>query len=417
MWELPNALIAATINNLLHAVWFYCLVLKPKFSRKPMFCVFGGNFFFHEAFTFFSMEKPFTSPLFALHYGAGFMLDLVLCVQMSSVQPAKTIFIYSIYQNTWAFIFTLQMLLSTNALTWNLLRLGLSLTFLALFLWRLKDYYLRVSENIETSYGLLAAIPVFVWVALNFIVFYVVYTEHYSVAAVAAIALIMMFVLIVDILLFVVMANLNWKQQLVYMDLQQRILSSQVESCEQMEQEAHRLQHDQRHHIMAIAELARGKDYQGILDYLAQAKADLPRRFCDNRVVNSIVSAYTRKARQGGIELRPDIVMGTRTQISDTDFVVILANMLENALRACKEAGGRQVELYIKKHETKLVICCENPCGADLTLEGEIPRARDHEGIGVKSILRAADRYSGDVNFTASGGRFQCMVLLNDLPD
>lgn len=414
MWELRNALIASGINNLLNMVWHYNLVLEPKFSRKRMLCVFGACFLVHEAVSVLSLGKPFTSPLFTLHYCGGFALDIGLCVLMSSAPPVNVIFLALILQNIWAFIFTLQMVLSTNALTWNLLRLGLSLAFLLLFVFRLKREYLRVSKNIETGYSLVMSISVFVYLVLTSIVFYVVHNKDYSAVELTAAAVIMMFVLIVDVLLFLVLAGLNWRRQLNYMDLQQKILSSQIENYEQMEQEAHRLQHDQRHHITAVAELARDRDYQGILDYLAHARAELPKRFCDNRIVNSIVAAYTRKAGQDGFELKADILMGARTRVSDTDFVVILANILENALRACKEAGGGQVDLYIKKDENKLVICCENPCDANLVLEGEVPRAEGREGIGVKSIIRAAGKYGGDVNFAASGGRFQCMVLLND---
>ena len=422
MWELPNALFASIVNNSLSSVWRYCLVLEPRFGTKRTMHVMFWLFLAHQTLSVLSASEPMASPLFIFHYGAAFVVDSALCVLLSSVRPARTFFLFMIYEDVWAFIFTLQMILSTNALTWNLLRLALSLGFLLLFERRLKKYYLRISENIETGYGLVIAISLFVYGALTATVFYVTYSvgssSPFAFAEITAIALIMIFVLIVDVLLFVFLAGQNRKIELAHMDLQQKIFSSQIEAYEQIEQEARRHRHDERHHRLLVTELARKGDCQGIVDYLgqyeAQAEKGVEKEFCKNRTVNSIVSVYERKARQDGIALNADIALGKDTRIADIDFVVLLSNILENALHACRDARGREIVLSIARKGRKLTIFCENPCNKNLFLENDLPRAEGRDGIGVKSILHTAGKYDGDVDFSASSGLFQCAVLLND---
>ena len=198
------------------------------------------------------------------------------------------------------------------------------------------------------------------------------------------------------------------------------------------------MRHDERHHNRVVMELARREEGQAVVDYLSKYEAQAERenaegtpgagrkpapRVCEHRMVNTLIGAYSRRARQEGVSLTAEVAMGTRTRVMDMDLTVILGNILENAIRACREAGkpgpdGRDVHLRVERRGRKLVITCTNPCkGEEVTLKNGLPLRTGKEaggGIGVTSILHAAKKYGGDVEFSMSEGRFMCCVLLND---
>ena len=63
-------------------------------------------------------------------------------------------------------------------------------------------------------------------------------------------------------------------------------------------------------------------------------------KFCENLVVNSIVSVFYRQAVEQDIHMTMDIRMRKETFIRDTDLVSILANLLENAVKGSLLSPG-----------------------------------------------------------------------------
>lgn len=54
--------------------------------------------------------------------------------------------------------------------------------------------------------------------------------------------------------------------------------------------------------------------------------------FCGNKTVNSILSAYTQKAKQAGIRMTVEAAVKQDVGIKDIDFTAILGNAMENAV-------------------------------------------------------------------------------------
>ena len=191
----------------------------------------------------------------------------------------------------------------------------------------------------------------------------------------------------------------------------------QIASYEESERNARQTRHDFRHHNIVVAEFARNRDYQGILDYLQKYEKEEEekhnRAFCSNHAVDCALSAYVKKAKQRGIEVKTDIRFWDASGISDVDLVSILANIMENAINGCMQARGeRYLELYITQKGKKFVIVCKNTCTLDILFENGIPKNKSRDSIGVESILRSVGKYSGDADFFAEDGIFTCRVVL-----
>ncbi|WP_176770889.1 GHKL domain-containing protein [Eubacterium barkeri] len=198
-----------------------------------------------------------------------------------------------------------------------------------------------------------------------------------------------------------------------------RLLTRQLELLDESVQEARRIRHDVRHHDMVIAEYVEKGEFDALLRYLGQYEKEAQRHaaviLCDNLAANNILSAYIRKAKQQDIEVRLDVALDQEIAVSDQDLVVMLANIMENAIRGCIHSGKENpfIALHIGRKASKLVIYACNTAGEDVLFENGLPRAKDGEGIGVSSILHSAAGYGGEHHFELKDGVFSCQLLLN----
>ena len=190
-------------------------------------------------------------------------------------------------------------------------------------------------------------------------------------------------------------------------------LTSYVETVSGAEQESRRIRHDKRHHDACIAAMAREGDTEGILRYLEQEQESIESfpAWCPNRMVNELLRSYAGKAREAGVAFAAQADTPEQSGVSDVDFVAILANLLENALNACVEAGsGGPIRVHIRDIGRKTVIAVSNPCPSGLKLENGLPAARS---IGIDSIVSAAARYQGEVHYKVEGGICTACAILN----
>ena len=120
-------------------------------------------------------------------------------------------------------------------------------------------------------------------------------------------------------------------------------------------------------------------------------------------------------SEQSGIEMNADIRLDKTLCVSDVDLVCVFSNMLENAVNGCTQAAkSRRIEIVAHQKNAMLLLKCENSCTDEIHFCNGIPQAKDHQGIGVESILNIAEKYSGDVHFSAEHGIFRCSVLLKN---
>ena len=190
-------------------------------------------------------------------------------------------------------------------------------------------------------------------------------------------------------------------------------LTDYVETVGKAERESRRIRHDKRHHDACIAAMARAGDTDAILRYLEQEEGEIEEfpAWCPHLMVNEILRSYAGKAKEAGVDFTAQADTPAQSGVTDVDFVAILANLLENALNACTTAGSAgPIRVHIRNVGAKTVIAVGNPCAPGLKLENGLPAARS---VGIDSIISAAARYQGEVNYKVEGGVCTACVILN----
>lgn len=165
--------------------------------------------------------------------------------------------------------------------------------------------------------------------------------------------------------------------------------------------------HDLQNHLSVLEGLlasGRTEEARRYLGRLSSAAVALsPPCRTGRPEVDVLLGEKLSLARDRGVPV--EIALRLPEEIDAFDLCVIFANALDNALRACREAGEapflrvsgrRQGDFY----RLEFVNSCP---------EGPPPKP----GTGLANIRAAAEKYRGAVEVERSGGRFRLDVLLN----
>lgn len=418
-----NTLITNIINGVFHVIWFTCMTLEPKYSRKKTVLIFSVTSVF---FLILMIVMSYITILAKMFYIVSYFLAAIfygiIYIFGVSKTPSKAIFLMSAYYCLWTFIYNVNSYATDsfagagNEVIW-LLRIGLNLFFLFLYRFFFKKRFLLVYHDIRHGDSNITILSVLTFYMASLLVISNEKMHMHSAYFLYILISVYIFVVVVYVVLFRFMERLNHEWRFKQMQFHEKFLLAQIDSYEEMEQNARQTRHDFRHHNIVVAEFAKNRDYQGILDYLQKYEeeetAKYTKTFCANHAVDNVLSFYVVKAEQKGIEIKTDICLPDTSGISDYDLVSVLANVLENAISGCMRTEKKKwISLWIRRKGNKLVIVCKNSCISDIIFENGIPRNINRDSVGVESILQSVSKYSGDADFTAVDGIFTCSVIM-----
>lgn len=431
-----NAWITNIINNILHGLWFYSIVLEYKHSRKKTAAISAAAVVLSQiammclAALALGMGWIQSEQSRTLLYLGGYLVTMlvygiIFVFFMSGSEPAKSVFLASTYYSLWSLIYLIVSMATytfAGAGDWIVwaLRLGLNLVVLFLYYRLLKQKLMHMCREIRIGYRTAAVVSSFTFLVMTVIIFYNQNVRRHDMLYMAMILLAASMMLIIHVQLFYYIMQADYGSRLKQMELHEKYLRAQINVYEQMEQSARQTRHDFRHHNMVVAEYAKEKDYQAILAYLQEYEAREEEKYgvdyCRNHVVNNLLCAYVNRARQEGVKVKADVRMGETVGISDYDLVTIFANILENAVNACgREEGKRRVEITLQQKAGKLIFMCKNTCTEDVVFKNGIPRNQERISVGIKSVLMSVEKYNGSVNFSIVDGMFVSQVILNNM--
>ena len=173
-----------------------------------------------------------------------------------------------------------------------------------------------------------------------------------------------------------------------------------------------RMRHDLRHTILALKGMADAGDQAGIADFLDRYVKSMPvnevTNFCASNAVNATLNHFARAAREDGIRTIWRIDLPENCPVSDMDLCGILGNILENAVRACKNIpeSDRSIRLTVTTmNEPNLYIVAANTFDGNVRRKGSsyLSTREGGTGIGLTSITLTAQKYGGSARFHHEG--------------
>ena len=172
------------------------------------------------------------------------------------------------------------------------------------------------------------------------------------------------------------------------------------------------LRHDMRHHMAALQGMLSDGQFDRAKEYLneyAEAFEETGKPpLCQNFVVDIIARRYAAMAKEQGIDASFLLSLPQEAGIADTDLCIVLGNLIENAMRACRlQSEGRKfLRVKAKVEENKVLIAVDN------SMDAVVKQDKSGTGLGLSSVRAIAGKYGGMAGFEQKDGVFQASVLL-----
>ncbi len=213
--------------------------------------------------------------------------------------------------------------------------------------------------------------------------------------------------------------NVYWKNVLFSSYI--RGLENQYYLVEQSEKNLKILRHDMRHFSGMIDSLLEQGEYDEIRKVTKHINdvTDENRvvRYCDNLIVNTVLSNMMEKAEQFDIEVRQELFVPRDIPVNDYEFASVIANLLENALFCVKKfvKGKRYVDVKIDCSTDHLLIHMQNAYEKEIRFDERtgLPQSRagGEHGLGMQSVLAFSDKIGGNIGAYCENGLFHIMLF------
>ena len=124
----------------------------------------------------------------------------------------------------------------------------------------------------------------------------------------------------------------------------------------------------------------------------------------------------------GHLSTEPDYIKTnndlSKINLSDEDIVVILSNLLSNAIEACEKCSGKKViKLKFVQEGDNIIISVKNTYNGKLEIkDGEIQTSKlyesDEHGIGIKNIIDVIEKYQDSYTIQNDKEEFYFSILI-----
>lgn len=188
--------------------------------------------------------------------------------------------------------------------------------------------------------------------------------------------------------------------------------------------------------LMESEEEEKKREAEKILDELEEEINHLGRVFyCDDAVLNTILSLKQEKARKLGIEMEIHVESVIKTVAEDIDLCSIATNLLDNAIEATekltensteeKEGLEKKIVVRVAQRGGYLMLKVENPTvqatkknkkGRYISSKKDGKKTKEH-GRGLRIVQTLAEKCDGYLNFDEKEDKVTVTAFVKGLDD
>lgn len=182
-------------------------------------------------------------------------------------------------------------------------------------------------------------------------------------------------------------------------------------------------EHEYKNQLAFIAALARENRVDEINHYLEQYNNQIMLHMdlidTNNVIVNAILNSKYQEAREKGIVFVVKINDLSNLRIEDEDIVLILSNLLNNAIEASEQCEKPVIKMKFVKDEHQIIISVANTYSREPVIEGNRyittkTEEADRHGIGLENIKETVEKYDGSCVIRHDDKNFKVAILIDN---
>lgn len=231
---------------------------------------------------------------------------------------------------------------------------------------------------------------------------------------------------------YVIFEVYDWISRNAELREQNRLYAQQLELCSQQAEEREslyleirRIRHDLKNHLSGLLGMVQTGQINEAEKYIMQmldaGAGDRPSEVSrsGNIVVDSLINNAYATAQKENIQFNANILVPVSLPFESGHLAIVLGNLLENALEACRDIpdGRGFICLDISYVKDIFQLCIKNNyrakrkkdnIGHYLTTKGDTI----YHGLGLSSINHAIVNYHGQMDITDNDNIFQVIVVM-----
>jgi signal transduction histidine kinase len=234
--------------------------------------------------------------------------------------------------------------------------------------------------------------------------------------------IISMLILILDFSLFFLFDRLSKyyreQEEIEALNIQKRMYVNQLKYMNEHMDKVQKINHDFNKHIVSITEMINEGKNEKAANYMNNMVGRMEKGYnwsrSGNITVDSLVNHYLNSLDPEITKIKSLVDIDKELGINDVDITIILGNLLENAVKAIKDVGGK-TKLYFNMEIEKGVvfISVENSFKGDLSMDrAGLPENSTRKSYGMKNILNTVEKYNGLMKVDYGNNLFSVDILL-----
>lgn len=175
--------------------------------------------------------------------------------------------------------------------------------------------------------------------------------------------------------------------------------------------------HDYKNNLFSLGTFIENEKYDEAKKYITELNGELDktksRYATGNYLADAIISDKADGAAESGIEID---FSGTipESGINNNDLCTILANALDNAVRACTEIAPCKIFIKSKESSKGVIISIKNPVAKRVEItDNKIKTTKadkENHGIGISNIKKTAEKYGGYMELSCDDSFFEIEI-------
>ena len=169
-------------------------------------------------------------------------------------------------------------------------------------------------------------------------------------------------------------------------------------------QESKRILHDYNNQLCCIRGLLKQKELQKAEEYVDKLAGSFPDWWEEidvkNPIINVLLNQKYRLAKSKGIAVLFYVNDLSDLWLEEQDIVVLLSNLMDNAIEACEKLeDGKVIKLKLIREKQQLVLSIQNPVSGEVLIrDNQICTSKEdrkNHGIGLENVQMVLDKYQG----------------------
>jgi len=177
------------------------------------------------------------------------------------------------------------------------------------------------------------------------------------------------------------------------------------ESITEHVQKQREIAHEYKNQIMCMQALCEKEQYEELKKYLQEMNGkvlhDLDYIDTNHVYINAVLNTKYQEAMEKDILVVCKINDLSKIQMQASDCVLLLSNVLNNAIEACEKCKSEKIiKMKCVLDESNFVLSVKNTFNGKVKKKGDVyyttkEKNKENHGIGIKNIIKVIEKYQG----------------------